>query len=409
MQQSNWEPVKKIADADLIIISTCSLTQDEDQNSLDYIRYAQEKKSKGAKIIIAGCLPIIVPEKLRQIGDFTTISPTNLEALCDIIQSNIIFDEVKEPNNIMVSYFHKMLFKQVLIVRSKVKGFFTNGFDRKKSSKKLIESIKDCFQYCGLLKSYIDPFLVGKRNNFYYLRISKGCLGTCSYCAKRFATGSLKSKLPVDIIDEFRQGLKRGERDFFLVTEDSGCYGVDIGYTIIDLLEQIFTVGKEHDFRLVISNFNAGWLVKYYKMLEKLIVENQKKIYYLQIPIQSGSNRILELMNRIYKVEDVEKYLLALREKVPAVAITTDIIVGFPGETEHDFDLTRKFMKKFDFEHVDIFAFQDRKNTLAHKMKDKVPQNIIDRRVFELSKIQMPKKNAGDVFKKIAELINDFR
>jgi tRNA A37 methylthiotransferase MiaB len=409
LEANQYQQVNKISRADLIIISTCSLTTSEDESSADYIRYCLRKKTITAKIIIAGCMPIIAQDKFRQLGDFNTISPTNLAALDDIIKSDVRFEQINEPNNVKVSRFHKMVFKQLLAARSRVFQFFEQKTKNEKYVKPSFASIKNSWKNLGLLKAYIDPFVVGKRNDFHYIRISRGCLGACNYCAKRFATGTLQSKSIENIIDEFIQGLKIGKKDFFLVTEDSGCYGIDLDTSIIKLLQQLFAAGKDFDFKLVISNFNARWLVSYYPELEKIMIENQRKLHYLQIPIQSGSNKILKLMNRKYMIEDVEKCLLVLRDKAPLIALTTDIIAGFPGETEEDFAQTKEFIRKLKFEHVDVFGFQDRNNTLANKMDDKVPQAIINRRVIELFESQKTGRSAVNVFKKIFELINDFR
>jgi len=405
---NKWQAVKNIAKADLIIISTCSLTKDEDESSADYIQFCLRNKSNKARVIIAGCMPIVSPEKFRKLGDFTTISPTNLEALDDIIKSNVKFREVNEPNNVIASRFHKMSFKQLLTARSWVEKFFLKDKPGSDSHKPLWDSVRSGFQYFGLLKSYINPLLVGKRNNFHYLRISNGCMGACNYCAKRFATGNLKSKSSENIINEFLEGIKSGKKYFFLVTEDSGCYGLDCQMTIVDLLKQLFEAGEDYDFKLAISNFNARWLIRYYQELDDILIKNQTKIYYLQIPIQSASNKVLKLMNRMYDIDAVQGCLLDLRQKAPDIALTTDIIAGFPGEADNDFEQTKEFLKKLEFEHVDVFGFQDRRNTVANKMKDKVSQDIIERRVFELVRVQNSKRNLANVFKKAFELVNDF-
>jgi tRNA A37 methylthiotransferase MiaB len=219
----------------------------------------------------------------------------------------------------------------------------------------------------------------------------------------------LKSKPLRDILDEFTEGINRGRKYFFLVTEDSGCYGLDLGITVIDLLRQIFDLGKGHDYKLVISNFNARWLVEYYDDLERILIENADKIHYLQIPVQSASDRILKLMNRAYGIEAITKCLLKLRHKIPALALTTDMIAGFPDEQEEDFIQSRDFLKKIQFSHVDVFAFQDRKGTQANKMANKVSQDIIELRVMELVKVQAPARSYNSVIKKAVELINDYK
>lgn len=408
LRSNGWKPVKNISGADLIIVSTCSLTEAEDKSSEDYIRFYQRKKHKNAEVVIAGCMPVIVPDKFRTLGKFFTITPLNLEALDSLVKGKLKFAEVKEPNEIAVSRFHKLLFKKWLEAVSAMRSFFGKFALKKDFFSGYLSAVKKQVSAAGALSFEIDPFLANRRNDFFYIKISQGCLGECSYCAKRFATGRLKSRSPEVVISEFESGLRKGYKKFYLVTEDSGCYGLDIGRSVVELLEQIFRSGRDHDFKLVISNLNAQWLVKYYDRLEQVLIANQEKILYLQVPVQSGSNRILRLMNRRYDIEDVKKCFLHLKEKAPAIALKTDIIVGFPGESDEDFNMTREFMEKTGFDFADIFAFQNRQNTNAYKMNGKVPQEVVERRVRQLLKIRKCGPGARVIIKKAVELVKDF-
>lgn len=403
--RNNWQSVKKVSNADLIIISTCSFGKYEDDSSIDLIQHYLKKKSRLAKIIIAGCMPKINPIRLTRIAEFMTISPTDLCKLDNLLKPKIRFHNIEEPNRIFISEVsYRPILKKMLNCKSLLISFLNQFELRKDFFGKCIKFITKAINYTILLKSYINPFLVCNRNDLFYLRISKGCLGNCSYCGKKFATGTLKSKLPEDVINEFGKGLNLGHKKFFLLSEDVGCYGLDIGTTIIYLLKEIFRVGKKHDYQLIISNFNAHWFVKYYEEIESVLLENHSKVFYLQIPIQSGSNRILKLMNRPYRIEDIEICLLNLKKKAPSLNITTDIIVGFPGETGADFNLSKDFIKKIKFSFADIFGYEDRPNALASKMDNKIPQDIINKRLFDLLRIQNLSFKTDSIVKKIIEL-----
>ncbi|MFA5260804.1 MAG: radical SAM protein, partial [Candidatus Omnitrophota bacterium] len=142
------------------------------------------------------------------------------------------------------------------------------------------------------------------------------------------------------------------------------------------------------DFQIVLSNFNARWFVKYYGELEPLLTQYQHKITFIQIPIQSGSSRILKLMDRHYTIEDVEAKLLRLRQKAPALPFTTDIIAGFPGETLEDFELTKAFLSRIRFRHVDIFAYEKRPGTKAGTLPGDIAPDVINERVLQLARLQ---------------------
>ena len=405
---NGWVSVKDLSRADLIVVSTCSLTEEEDKSSEDYIRFCLRRKRKTAEIIIAGCMPVIVPDKFSKLGRFLTVSPTNFDALDKFVKGEYGFNESAEPNIVVVSKFHKLLFKKWLKLTLRMRDWFSGFKSKKGLLPGFLAFLRKHAGTVGSLSSAIDPFLVNSRNDFFYLRISRGCLGECSYCAKRFSTGRLKSRDREAILREFEAGLKKRYEKFYLVSEDCGCYGRDINSSVLDLLEQIFSAGREYRFKLVIPNFNAQWLVKYYEPLERMLVANRDKVLYLQVPVQSGSDRILRLMNRHYNIADVQKCLLRLKKKAPGLPLKTDIIVGFPGENEEDFLRTRKFMEKMEFDFADIFPFQNRQNTPAYDMPGKVPEEIKESRARDLLKIRKYRPGSVVILKKAVELVKDF-
>jgi tRNA A37 methylthiotransferase MiaB len=191
---------------------------------------------------------------------------------------------------------------------------------------------------------------------------------------------------------------------FFLLSEDIGCYGKDIGTGITELLRMLFQAGRDNDFKIVISNFNAQRFIEYYEELKAVFIKNKDKILFIQIPIQSGSNRILELMNRRYCVEDLDRCLKDIKQAIPSLNITTDMIAGFPGETENDFQESLDFLKRNKFRYADIFGYEDRPDTLANSMNNKVPQEVIERRKIGLLGIQNENSSLSSIFKKIIEV-----
>ena len=140
--------------------------------------------------------------------------------------------------------------------------------------------------------------------------------------------------------------------------------------------------------KIIIKEFNAQWIVKYFQDLLRIFKENYEKIDYIVVPVQSASNRMLRLMKRPYTIEDVKKYLNIIKSEVPGLQISTHIMVGFPGETEEDFKESVDFIREYEFPFVDIYAYDDRPNTAASRMAGKVPQKIIAQRVDAVKKVQ---------------------
>jgi len=196
----------------------------------------------------------------------------------------------------------------------------------------------------------------------------------------------LCNKIPIkDIIQEFRQALDGGHKIIYLAGEDVGAYGVDINTNIVKLLEELFKI--KGDYKLKMLEFNARWLIKYSSDLITLFVKNCDKLDLITVCVQSGSDRILKLMNRNYKINDVKRCLAILNKELPKLIINGHIIVGFPGETKEDFEKTRAFLKEFKFKYLTITSYSDRANTLASKMNGKISDKIIKKRISELIKI----------------------
>jgi len=216
------------------------------------------------------------------------------------------------------------------------------------------------------------------------LMLSRGCQGQCTYCGIPFAVGPLKS-LPLErIVNNFRSILAQGNRVIGLVATDVGSYGQDNGSSVVELFRRLFAFDEK--FQLIINDFNPRWLVKYSDDLIDLFAANAEKIDYILMPIQSGSEKILSLMQRRHTASEVREHMLALKKAVPGIRIGTHVMVGFPGEKEEDFDATLDFLKSLDFYYLKVFKYDDRPRIAAAKLSDKVPENIKRRRLLRLTR-----------------------
>ena len=215
------------------------------------------------------------------------------------------------------------------------------------------------------------------------IQIGEGCLGSCSYCAVRFSRGTLHSYPPKDILLASELAVKNGAREIYLTSEDTGCYGMDIGYSLPQLVSDIAAIAGDFKIRIGMMNPNHAL-----RLLPGLIgAYKSEKVYkFAHIPVQSGSDKVLRDMRRQYAARDFEHVVSALRREIPGIEIATDIIVGFPTETEEDFNSTLGLLEMVRPDITNISRFAVRPNTDAAKMKQ-LPTQEIKRRSVASSKL----------------------
>ncbi len=214
----------------------------------------------------------------------------------------------------------------------------------------------------------------------YFIKIGDGCNQFCSYCIIPFARGRLKSRSAKEIISEIEEATEAGFREIVLSGIHLGKYGEDKkGKNLVSLIKEILKI--ENLGRIRLSSIEVNEVTT---ELIKLMKGNRKICRHLHISLQSGSNKILKAMNRPYSKEYFRKKVLQLRRVMPDIAITTDIIIGFPGETEKDFQETYSFVKEISFSKIHVFSFSAHEKTLAYKMENKVKQVDIKERSKKL-------------------------
>jgi len=220
------------------------------------------------------------------------------------------------------------------------------------------------------------PYIPSKED-ITIIPISEGCLGDCNYCSVKFARGKLKSYKIEDIIKQIKG------KKILLTSQDTGCYGLDINTNLVELLKQVVKV--KGNFQVRVGMMNPEHVLPILKDLVE--VYKDKKIFkFIHIPIQSGSNNVLKEMNRRYTVEDFIKIVKEFRKQIPEIHISTDIIVGYPTETEEDFKKTINLLEKLKLEVINLSRFAPRPKTAALKLKQ-LPVEEIKRRSIIISKI----------------------
>ncbi len=214
-----------------------------------------------------------------------------------------------------------------------------------------------------------------------YIKIEDGCDRNCSYCAIRLARGTkIRSKPIEEALKEFQRLLKRGYKEIVITGINIGRYGVDTGEKLVDLLRELD--GMPGEFRYRLSSLNPEDVNDEFL---NFVSQSTKMCHHLHLSLQSGSDDVLKMMRRNYTSDDYLKIVDRLRTIDPDFSITTDVIVGFPGETEEDFERTLEMVEKVRFSRVHVFRFSPRDGTPASKMKDRIPGNVVKNRSEILS------------------------
>lgn len=216
------------------------------------------------------------------------------------------------------------------------------------------------------------------------LPIAQGCLGTCSYCITRFARGKLIS-YPVDeLLTDFKRRIGNGAKEIFITAQDTACYGRDIGSSLPELLTKMLEVPG--NYRIRIGMMNPDWLVP---IVEKLMVvfKDPRMYRFLHMPVQSGSNEVLENMKRRYTIEEYFTLIDIIRARYPDMSISTDMIAGFPGETDRDHKKSVDLLRRLKADTVNITRFSPRPGTKAADMKQ-VNGRVIKDRSTELTMVK---------------------
>lgn len=323
LEKEKFEIVDSEKKAEAIIINSCSVKNKTQSKIFHYI-----EKNKDKKIFVGGCLSRTIDIKKR--------------------------------------------YPFVLGV------FDTNSI---KEIKKIIEKNKDKFSDEKTEKIILPVKRKNKKTAI--IQISEGCLNDCTFCATKFSRGNLKSYSIEKIKKSFEKSVKEGCNLIYLTSQDNGCYGFDIKTNLPELLNSLLEV--EGNYKIRIGMMNPWHAVKILPELLK-IYESDKIIKFVHLPIQSGSNKVLKDMKRLHGVKEFVKIIKEFRKKFSDISIATDIIVGYPTETEKDFEETIKLTEKVKPEVLNIATFSSRPKTKASKLKQ-LSSEIIKSRTKKINDI----------------------
>lgn len=230
---------------------------------------------------------------------------------------------------------------------------------------------------------YLMEYYPSKRESKYqaFVNIIYGCNKFCTYCIVPFTRGSEKSREEKYILEEVDSLIKDGYQEITLLGQNVNAYGKDRGTSLAELLEKI-ALKKVPRITFMTSH---PW--DFTDSLIEVMKKNKNILRHLHLPVQSGSDKILKKMGRRYTAQEYLELVKKIKEKIPDITLTTDIIVGFPGEDEEDFLKTLELVRKVKFSGAYTFIYSKRENTVASKMKDQVNEDIQKERLKRLNKL----------------------
>jgi tRNA A37 methylthiotransferase MiaB len=362
--KNNYDISYNPKDADIIIFVTCGVADRTTEASLKKIKEFQQYRGE---LIVAGCLPAIEKGKLSEIFNGKTISTKDLDDLDQFFPKNKVKIKNIDDSNLLYDFvYDDIIYAGVRRILTKLR---------------LLSWVDNAYLD---VQNYVLRDLLGEQSplyealtkDHYHVRVSWGCLGDCAYCGIKKAIGTHKSKPLNECIQEFKKGLKQGYKYFTLTSDDTGAYGTDIKSGFPELLDKLTRIPGE--FKITVTDLHPVWVVKYVDELEEII--KRGKIDILDIPLQSGNERVLKLMNRYSDVNRMRESILRLKNAFPDLSLTTQNIAGFPTEKEDEFEQTLEFIKEIDFNGGLIYPFSIKTDTKAEKMEPKIPPTeIIDR------------------------------
>jgi threonylcarbamoyladenosine tRNA methylthiotransferase CDKAL1 len=325
LADAGYEVLLDSEEPDIIVVNTC-IVKGPTENKI--LRKLMDLGEEGKRVIISGCMPSAYPHLIKRFPDFAAIGTNNF----DIV-------EVLEE--------------------------YLGGLDTRRVAESEQKVLPKTIRY----NNYVD-----------ILPISEGCLGACSYCATRLARGKLRSYDPKALLSEIEKSVGSGAKEIWLTSQDNGCYGFDIGTNLAGLLKEVVNVPG--DFKVRVGMMNPSHVLGFLDELVE-VYKDDNIFKFAHIPVQSGSDKVLKEMCRGYTTSDFEEILSVFRSEMD-ITISTDIIVGFPTETETDFKETVEFLKLNKPDFLNLSKYWPRKKTPAGEMRQ-LPRGIVSARSKEVA------------------------
>lgn len=340
-KRKGMELTSELSEADIVIVNTCGFIGDAKEESIETILEVSEFKETGnlKKLIVAGCLAQKYSEEiLKELPEVDAVIGTG-----DIDKIEKVVDEILENKK---------------VVETKNMTFLANANTER---------------------------VLTTASHTAYLKISEGCNRACTYCIIPQMRGRLRSRSIEDIVEEAKRLVASGVREINLLAQETTEYGIDLygDKKLAALMKELCKIE------------GLKWLRTYYMHPEYVtdelieVMKSEEKICkYFDVPIQHVSDNILRNMARAKSGEQVKDVLNRIRKAIPEATIRTTLIVGFPGETEENFQELMDYVREFEFDYAGVFKYSREEDTVAYNLPNQVPEEIKEKRYAELVNLQ---------------------
>lgn len=360
--KAGYEAAPLLEEADYIVINTCGFLEASRKESMDTVEEVLANRKEGAKLIVTGCM-------------------------------------VQKHGDILDKTFPKI---DYLLGSGDVEGIL-----------KAVESTQKG-QLVTSARSYLEagevPRQLSTPKHYAYLKIAEGCRKRCSYCIIPAIKGPLKSKSQEQILKEFHVLLNQGVKEIILIAQDLGDYGKDAGSSnlsaLLNLIGEMLKVDKDYWLRLLYL-----YPDEITEELIQLMKSDRRICPYLDMPIQHINDTVLKSMRRTTSREDIIRTITRLRKEIPDVVIRTSLIVGFPGETDEQFEELAQFIQDYPLDNIGIFKYSREEKSHSYNLPDQIEESVKEKRYHHLMKIQkkiVKKRNSAMIGKKVHTFVEGY-
>jgi tRNA-2-methylthio-N6-dimethylallyladenosine synthase len=368
LQEQGYEPAERVEDADVVLLNTCSVRrkpEDKVFSTLGYLRTLKQRKPQMV-IGVCGCMAQLRADEIRQKAPFVDM----IVGTAHVAQVSALLEEALQKRRLAMR-----------LDLPERKGAIVTDIPERKVDR------------APKLKAFVP--------------IQYGCDKFCTFCIVPTTRGRERSRPTADIVEEVRRLAERGAKEITLLGQTVNSYGKNLlegrvpFARLLKLLSDIDGIER--------IRFTSPYPRDFRDDLISAIAELPKVMEHVHLPLQSGDNDILKAMRRLYTVEQFEEIVGKLRERVPGIAITTDIIVGFPGETDEQFENTLRVVERIRFDGAFMFAYSPRPGTPAAQMENQVPRAVKQERLQRLIALQnritceINSAQVGQVFEVLVE------
>ena len=334
LQENDIDITDNIDEADIIIVNSCYVKLPT-ENKIVYRIQKLQNEFPDKKIIVSGCMVEIDPEKLEKIGpNCSWIGPHQLNKSADVVNATYCGDVMRQ-----------------------------SGFS--KESKVGVPKVVD-------------------DNLIHMIQICEGCLGACTFCCTRFARGPLNSYPIEDIVAEAKEAIENGACEIQLTAQDTAAFGRDSGEKLSDLIKEVANLNG--DFRVRVGMMHPKNILN--DVDEIIDAMKHPKVYdFIHLPVQSGSDKVLKDMRRGHTLDQYLDIVSKFKKEIPDLTLAVDIIVGYPTESDEDFELTVKLLEEIKPSLIHLSKYQHRKGAISSSLKE-IPPEVMKKRSKFLSEIK---------------------